>query len=94
MREKLGTLLPEEKKPEGAKVCPEHAFLLMDMKALFSKLLRRSDHSEHDVAAKSQRVLEDALIRNIQMQKDLANIGEEVARLQEENKELRKALPS
>jgi len=58
------------------------------LQGLISKLFTKSDHSGHDVAAKSQRVLEDALIRNIQLQKDLARIGEEVARLQKVNKEL------
>eukprot|EP00698_Gefionella_okellyi_P000293 TRINITY_DN1024_c0_g1_i1.p2 TRINITY_DN1024_c0_g1~~TRINITY_DN1024_c0_g1_i1.p2 ORF type:complete len:946 (+),score=301.79 TRINITY_DN1024_c0_g1_i1:160-2997(+) len=78
MRERLGTLLPEPKKETGAK-------------GIFGKVLSKigGDTTEHDVAAKSQRVLEDCLIRNIQLQNDLANIGEEVARLQMENRDMK-----
>ena len=48
-----------------------------------------SDPESPSVSAKISRVLEDTILRNVQLQQDMDTMGHEIDRLATENKQLR-----
>jgi len=57
-------------------------------------LFGSSKDLNHEVTQRMEAVLEDTLLKNIQLQNDLKIMGDEVTKLMEENKSLKvKAVP-
>jgi polyhydroxyalkanoate synthesis regulator phasin len=59
------------------------------MGALFRSAKKAEDEAARDITQKMSSALQETLLRNIQLQDDIATIGNELKTLSEENKRLK-----